>query len=85
MCQVTLAIYGSAIDLFTFRPERGNALHVAAKFGLTEMAKELLSQGYQRLLLEPATYGEESVPLYLAVQHEQWRMVKVCLEALNNR
>ena len=82
-------MYGSAIDFSTFRPERarGNALHVAAKLGLTEMAKEILSQGYQKLLLEPAIiiYGEKQLPLYLAVQHEQWRMVKVCLEALSSR
>ena len=85
MCQVTLAIYGSAIDLSTFRPESGNALHVAAKLGLAEMAREILSRGYQRLLLEPATGDQKQLPLYLAVQHEQWRMVKVCLESLNSR
>ena len=85
MCQVTLAKYESAIDFTTFRPERGNALHVAAKIGLTEMAKEILSQGYQRLLLEPAMYGEKQVPLCLAVENEQWRMVVVFLEALSYR
>jgi len=85
MCQVTRNMYGSAINFSTFRPKRGNALHVAAKFGLTETAKEILSQGYQGLLLEPATYGEESVPLYLAWREKQWRMVKAFLEALHIR
>ena len=78
-------MYGSAINFSTFRPKRGNALHVACKIGLTEMAKEILSQGYQRLLLEPATYGEESVPLHLAWKEKQWRMVKAFLEALHIR
>ena len=73
MCQVTLEMYGSAINFYTFCPKRGNALHVACKIGLTEMAKEILSQGYQRLLLEPATYGEESVPLHLAWKETQRR------------
>ena len=82
---MTLEMYGSAINFSTFRPKRGNALHVACKIGLTEMAKEILSQGYQRLLLEPATYGEKYVPLYLAWKEKQWRMVKVFLEALHVR
>ena len=85
MCQVALQLYGPAIDFSTFRPEKGNALHVAAKFGLAEMAKEILSQGYQRLLLKPATYGERYLPLHLAWKEEQWRTVKIFLEALNSR
>lgn len=85
MCQVVLATYGSAVDFTTFHPERGNALHVASKLGLTEMAKEILSQGYQRLLLEPAIHGEQQLPLFLAVQNEQWRIVAVFLEALSYR
>jgi len=83
--QMLLAEHRTKFDLYTFRPERGNALHVAAKLGFTQTAKEILSQGYQSLLLEAATDGEKDWPLRLAVQNKKWSVVKVFLEALSCR
>ena len=71
-----------SVDIFTIRSERGNALHLAAKLGLVETAKEIISQGYQKLLLEPAEVGRECWPLTVAVQKKKWEVVKLFLDSL---
>ena len=70
------------INLFTIRSERGNALHLAAKHGLVVTAKEIISQGYQKLLLEVAEVGKKCWPLTVAVQKRNWDVVKLFLDSL---
>ena len=71
-----------SVDIFTIRSKRGNALHLAAKHGLVVTAKEIISQGYQKLLLEPAKVGRECWPLTVAVREKKWEVVKLFLDSL---
>ena len=59
-----------------------NLLHFVAKNHLAEKAEEILLLGYQSLLEQPATDGNDW-PLFYAVQNKDWRMVKIFMEALN--
>ena len=61
----------------------GTVLHTAARFGLTESAREILAQGYCNMLQE--THGDDpnSWPLTFAVRARKWATVKVILETLS--
>ena len=76
----TLAM--QSVDLLTFRPKRGNALHLAAKHGFVVTAKEIISQGYKNFLLEAAEVDKECWPLTVAVQKKKWEVIKLFLDSL---
>ena len=83
--QRILSVCDSRFDLNECTTEEnGTVLHVAAKHGLTESAREILSQGYSNMLLEP--HGDEinSWPLAYAVKAREWSTVKVILETLSD-
>ena len=81
-CGIMEHLAEKPVDLFTFRCKRGNALHLAAKHGLVVTAKEIISQGYQKLLLEAAEVGTKCWPLTVAVREKKWEVVKLFLDSL---
>ena len=70
------------VDLFALHSESGNVLHFAAKHGLVVTAKEIISQGYQKLLLEAPKGGKDHWPLTIAVREKKWEVVKLFLDSL---
>ena len=78
-----LSLYWPSVNLNRCRIVHGNILHAAAKYGLSESAKEVLAQGYYNMLLEKD--GDDKWPLYYAVEKKKWPIVKIILETLNFR
>ena len=71
------------LNLNDCRTVHGNVLHIAAKLGLDELAKEVLAQGYYNMLLEKD--DDNKWPLYYAVEKKKWLTVKIILDTLKYR
>ena len=84
-CQRVLSLCGTSVNLNDCSTVHGNVLHAAAKYGLSESAKEALAQGYYNMLLELDDGKDNSWPLYYAVENEEWSIVKIILDTLNFR
>ena len=82
-CQRVLSLYGTSVNLNECNTVHGNVLHAAAKYGLSESAKEALAQGYYNMLLEKD--DDDNWPLYYAVEKKKWSIVKIILDTLNFR
>ena len=73
------------MDLNEVSINSGTVMHAVAEHGLPESAKELLSRGYHGMLQKNRGDAQNTWPLVLAIDYEQWATVKVILESLNLR
>ena len=80
-----LSLCESCVNLNECSTSHGTVLHAAAKFGLTESAREILAQGYCNMLLENDGNKPNTWPLVDAVKNNKWSTVKVLLETLSAR